>query len=249
MEAPRTGEHIIFAPGTRHVRREWKRIVIVSKREKAAPRSGAKEARDRGLGDLAEAALALEQEIDRFEELAATARRLPLDARKSLERAAKATTDAAGSQDRVNLALGALVTAINAARERHEANAVALQARGEEIRARAEEVTALYERWSAIGDEGKLVNQLVLEIAAGQRGATTPAEMRALVTDLEGVEARMTSFVEVARALHQAAVAAAVTDLAEQTEALRQQVAAARNKLGLLRKGFVARLDDASKLN
>ncbi len=221
----------------------------MSKREKAAPRAGAREARDRGLGDLAEAAIALEQEIDRFEELAATARRLPLDARKSLERAAKTTTEAAGSQERVNAALGALVTAINAARDRHEANAAALQARGEEIRARAEEVSALYERWSALGDEGKLVNQLVLEIAASQRDATTPAQMRTLVTDLESVEERMTNLVEIARALHQAAVAATITDLAEQTEALRQQVAAARNKLGLLRKGLVAKLEDASKLN
>jgi hypothetical protein len=38
-------------------------------------------------------------------------------------------------------------------------------------------------------------------------------------------------------------------DLAEQSEALRQQVAAARNKLGLLRKTFLAKLDDPSKLN
>lgn len=221
----------------------------MSKREKVVSRTGAKEGRDQGLGELAEAAIALEREIDRFEELAATARRLALDTRKGLERAAKATTEAAGSQDRVNATLGALVTAINAARERHEANAVALQARGEEIRARAEEVSALYERWSAIGDEGKLVNQLVLEVAASQRGAATPAQFRALVTDLEGVEERMSTLVEIARALHQAAIAAAVTDLAEQTEALRQQVAAARNKLGLLRKSFVAKLDDASKLN
>ena len=221
----------------------------MNNREKVVSRAGAKESRDRGLGDLAKAAIALEQEIDRFEELAATARRLPLDARKSLERAAKATTEAAGSQDRVNATLGALVSAINAARERHEANAVALQARGEEIRARAEEVSALYERWSSIGDEGKRVNERVLEIAASQRSAATPAQFRALVTDLEGVEDRMSSLVEIARALHQAASAAAVTDLAEQSEALRQQVAAARNKLGLLRKGFVAKLDDASKLN
>jgi hypothetical protein len=247
MEARRRAGQNIHAARPARANRE--RIVTVSKREKGASRAGAGDARDRGQGELAEAALALEQEIDRFEELAATARRIPLDARKSLERAAKATTEAAGSQERVNVTLGALVTAINAARERHEANAVALQARGEEIRARAEEVSALYERWSAIGDEGKLVNQRVLEIAATQRSATTPAQMRAFVSDLEGVEEHMGKLVEIARGLHQAAVAATITDLAEQSEALRQQVAAARNKLGLLRKTFLAKLDDPSKLN
>ncbi len=46
-----------------------------------------------------------------------------------------------------------------------------------------------------------------------------------------------------------AAPLATVTDLAEQTEALRQQVAAARNKLGLLRQSFAAKIDEASKLN
>jgi hypothetical protein len=216
----------------------------VSKREKIAQRSGSKD-----LGDLTEAALALEQELDRFEELAATARRLPLDTRRSLERAAKATTEAAGGQERVNATLGALVAAINAARERHEANALALQARGEEIRVRAEEVSALYERFSELGDEGKIVNQLVQEAAATQREATTPAKVRALVGDLEGIEERMAKLVEVARALNQAAIAATITDLAEQTDALRQQVAAARNKLGLLRKALAAQIEDASKLN
>jgi chromosome segregation ATPase len=221
----------------------------VSKRDKVIQRSGPRDARERGLGDLTEAALALEQELDRFEELAATARRLPLDTRRSLERAAKATTEAAGGQDRVNATLGALVAAITAARERHEANALALQTRGEEIRVRAEEVSELYERFSALGDEGKLVNQLVQEAAATQRTASTPAQVRALVADIESIEERMSKLVEVARALNQAAAAATVTDVAEQTDALKQQVAAARNKLGLLRKGLVAQLADASKLN
>ena len=221
----------------------------MSKREKTAPSAAARAPRDRGLGELAAAALALEDEIDRFEELARTARRLPLDARKSLERAAKVTTEAAGSQDRVNVTLGALVAAIDAARGRHEGNAVALQARGEEIRARAEEMTDLYERWSTLGDEGKLVNEQVQAISAGQRGATTPEQVRAIVADLEGVEARMAGLIELARALHQAALAAGVTDLAEQSEALRQQLAAARNKLGLLRKTLAAPPADASKLN
>lgn len=213
--------------------------------KKSAQRPDRKDA----LGDLTEAAQALEREIDRFEELAATARRIPLDTRRGVERAAKATTEAAEGQHQVNATLGALAAAITAARERHEANALALQARGEEIRVRAEEVSALYERYSALGDEGKIVNQMVQDAAASQRTAATPAEVRALVGEIEGIEARMTALVEVARALNLAATAASITDLADQTDALRQQVASARNKLGLLRKGLAAQLDDASKLN
>ncbi|MEO5725916.1 MAG: hypothetical protein ABI134_28435 [Byssovorax sp.] len=217
--------------------------------KKIAQRPGSREARDRDLGELTLAALALERELDRFEELAATARRLPLDTRRGVERAAKATTEAAEGQLQVNATLGALVAAITAARERHEANALALQARGEEIRARAAEVSELYERFSALGDEGKLINQLVQDAAASQREAATPAQVRALVSDIEGIEERMSKLVEIARALNQAATAATINDLAEQTDALRQQVAAAKNKLGLLRKNLTAQLEDASKLN
>lgn len=217
--------------------------------KKIAQRPGSREARDRDLGELTLAALALERELDRFEDLAATARRLPLDTRRGVERAAKATTEAAEGQLQVNATLGALVAAITAARERHEANALALQARGEEIRARAEEVSELYERFSALGDEGKLINQLVQDAAASQREAATPAQVRALVSDIEGIEERMSKLVEIARALNQAATAATISDLAEQTDALRQQVAAAKNKLGLPRKNLTAQLEDASKLN
>lgn len=217
--------------------------------KKIAQRPGSREARDRDLGELTLAALALERELDRFEDLAATARRLPLDTRRGVERAAKATTEAAEGQGQVNATLGALVAAITAARERHEANALALQTRGEEIRARAEEVSELYERFSALGDEGKLINQLVQDAAASQREAATPTQVRALVSDIEGIEERMSKLVEIARALNQAATAATINDLAEQTDASRQQVAAAKNKLGLLRKNLIAQLEDASKLN
>jgi hypothetical protein len=217
--------------------------------KKTAQRPGSREARDRDLGELTLAALALERELDRFEDLAATARRLPLDTRRGVERAARATTEAAEGQLQVNATLGALVAAITAARERHEANALALQTRGEEIRARAEEVSELYERFSALGDEGKLINQLVQDAAASQREAATPTQVRALVSDIESIEERMSKLVEIARALNQAATAATISDLAEQTDALRQQVAAAKNKLGLLRKGLTAQLEDASKLN
>lgn len=217
--------------------------------KKIAQRPGSREARDRDLGELTLAALALERELDRFEDLAATARRLPLDTRRGVERAAKATTEAAEGQGQVNATLGALVAAITAARERHEANALALQTRGEEIRARAEEVSELYERFSALGDEGKLINQLVQDAAASQREAATPTQVRALVSDIEGIEERMSKLVEIARALNQAATAATVNDLAEQTDASRQQVAAAKNRLGLLRKNLIAQLEDASKLN
>lgn len=199
--------------------------------------------------DLAEAAQALERELDRFEELATTARKVTLDTHKSIERAAKATTEAALGQERVDASLRTLVAAITAARARHEANVASLQARGEEIRLRAEQFGELYARYQAFGEEGKGINQLVQETAARQRAATTPEGIREVVAAIEDIEERMTKLVDGARELRQAAIAAAISDLAEQADSLRQQVAAARNKLGLLRKTLAAPLPDPSKLN
>lgn len=202
-----------------------------------------------GFGDLSEAAQALERELHRFEELATAARKGSLDTHKAIERAAKATTEAAGAQERVDVTLRALVAAITAARERHEANANALQVRGEEIRLRAEQFEALYARYRAFGEEGRSINQLVQEAANRQGATTTPEGIRELVTLIEGIEERMATLVDGARELGQAAIAAAIADLAAQADSLRQQVASARNKLGLLKQSLIARLPDLSKLN
>jgi chromosome segregation ATPase len=192
----------------------------------------------KGSGRLVEAARALERELLRFEELTAAARRGPLDRQKAIERAGKATTEAAVEQERVGQALGTLIEAIKAARDRHEATAAALQARGEEIRLRAETFGGLLEQWAALAEQGRTVNQLVQQAAEKQREATTPEAMRELSAFIAAIEEQMTGLVERARALGHAASSASIVDLAEQAEALRQQVAAARNKLGLLRKSL-----------
>ncbi len=199
-------------------------------------------------GELTEAARALARELQRFEDQATLARRMPLDTQKAIERAAKATTETAAGQQAVDMALGALVQAIGAVRERHEANAAGLQARGEEIRVRAEQVGGLLERWSALGEESHHINQLVQDAAGKQRDAT-PGTLGDLVAALMGIEARMGGLVEAARDLGQAATAASLTDVAEQANGLRQQVAAAKNKMGLLRKSLEAQVPDASRLN
>jgi hypothetical protein len=193
---------------------------------------------DGGPGSLTEAARALERELSRFEELTAAARRGPLDRQKAIERAGKATTEAAVGQERVAQALGTLVEAVKTARDRNEAAASTLQARGEEIRLRAEAFGGLLQRWGALAEEGKIVNQLVQRAAEKQRQAITPEATRELGASIADIEEQMTRLVDGARALGQAAASASIVDLAEQADALRQQVAGARNKMGLLRQSL-----------
>jgi chromosome segregation ATPase len=221
------------------------RKAAVSNHEKSARSAGTREDRDRAGGELADAALSLERELARFEELAAAARRVALDTRRGIERAAKTATEAAETQQRVNAALAALVAALGVARERYEANAAALAARGEEIRGRAARLEELFLSYAALGDEGKVINQLAQETAARQREATSPEQVQEVIAALSDLDGRMARLIDGARELVQAATAASIVDLAEQADGMRQQVAAVRNKVGLLRKGLAARLPGA----
>ncbi|WP_437955527.1 hypothetical protein WME76_28960 [Sorangium sp. So ce119] len=214
----------------------------MSKREKNGRGVGGKDDHGKGGGELAEAARALERELLRFEELAESARKMSLDTRKGIERAAKSTTEAAEAQQRVSVALGSLIAAIAAARDRHEATATALAARGEEIKRRAEQLGGLFQRFAALAEEGRGINLLVQETATRQRDAATPEQIGEVVTAMDEVEVRMGRLADEARELVQAATAAGIADLAEQAEGMRQQVTAMRNKVGLLRKGMIARL-------
>src|SRR5258708_36587935 len=75
--------------------------------------------------ELAEAALALDQELRRFEELAEQAGRVKLSSEKNLERATDALARAAQSQDRIQAQVQKLVAAVAAARQRQGAGAAA----------------------------------------------------------------------------------------------------------------------------
>lgn len=217
-------------------------MCTVTKREKNGRSVGGKDDHGKGGGELAEAARALERELLRFEELAESARRMSLDTRKGIERAARSTTEAAEAQQRVSVALGSLIAAIAAARDRHEATATALAARGEEIKRRAEQLGELFQRFAGLAEEGRGINLLVQETATLQRDAATPEQIGEVVTAMDEVEGRMGRLADEARELAQAATAAGIADLAEQADGMRQQVTAMRNKVGLLRKGMIARL-------
>jgi hypothetical protein len=149
----------------------------------------------------------------------------------------------------VSSSLGALVQAIQVARERHEANVAALAARGDELQRRAEVITPLHERFAALGEVSRGVNDLVQKAAVLQKDARTAGETAELVTFIEGIETSMTALVDGARDLGKEAGEASATDVAQQADQLRQQAASARNKLGLLRKTLAERVPDRSKLN
>jgi uncharacterized protein YdbL (DUF1318 family) len=185
----------------------------------------------KALSPLAQAALALDEELRRFEALTAAALRVPLDSKRNLEKAARATTDAAVCQGRIGELVQAFMAALNAARDENQAAAAKLTARGAEVQARTAEYARFVERFSALGDEAADISRTVARVGTekAQRGHEA-------VTDLVEIEARMARVVDGAQELGREAKAAGWTDLVGQLDGLRQQTQSARNKVKLLRE-------------
>lgn len=171
--------------------------------------------------DLSAASEALEAELARFEELANTLKKIPLNSGKNLDRAARATAEVTESQERVGARVGALVQAVSRVRERQEGTATSLHARVNEIQEKTSAFGELLKRLSALGDEARAINELI-----GTEGPSV----------LDVVQARMSAVLDTAEKLTADADAADMQDISRQGDALRQQIQATKNKLLLLQK-------------
>lgn len=185
---------------------------------------------------LTETAAALESELRRYEELAAAAAAVPLTSGKNLDRAARAAAEAADSQDRVAVRVGALVQVIAAAREQQEATAEGLARRALEIQARTQVFQALLETFGSLGEAAKSINELVEQAAESSRDDAPPEKRAEAIPRLEQVLAKMNDVATLADRLSARAEEEKITDVARQAESLSQQLRAARNKLLILHR-------------
>jgi len=168
--------------------------------------------------DLSEAALALDRELRRFEDLADQAERLKLTTERSVERATEALTRAAESQDRIQAHVQQLVAAVGSARQKQEADAAALMARAQQIAARRKEFADVLQRMAALGQMAKEVQDA---LKAGPDG-------------IDELQSRMQKIADEAADIALTARQKEMEDVARQADGLRQQILAARNKVALL---------------
>ena len=168
--------------------------------------------------ELSEAALALDRELRRFEDLAGQAARVKLSTEKALERATEALTRAAESQDLIHGHVQHLVAAVAAAREKQESDARALMARAEEIAARRKEFAEVLQRMAGLA---RMASEVQQALKAG------PAA-------LEQVQSRMEAIADEAALIASTAQEKEMEDVARQAEVLHRQVLSAKNKVTLL---------------
>ncbi len=190
------------------------------------------------LSAFAAAAAALESELKRFEDIAASLARSPLNSEKAIEHAARLTRDAADAQARFAEQLHGLVALVGTANERQRAAAATINGRVSDIDARTTEHTAFGVRLGQLGEEARGINALVQEATSGGGMPTSPERLAELIERLEEIVARMDGAVARAQDVAREANEADFVDVARQADALRQQLLAARNRVGLLRRGL-----------
>jgi hypothetical protein len=172
--------------------------------------------------ELVAATVALDEELQRVEKLAHAVLHLPLDSRRNLEKAARATGETVEAQTRVGERIRVMLEALNAARGRNETTVEALQKKSLEMKQRSDAFGGLMARFEAIGREARDITAMAQAAAGG--GAEKLAEL----------DTRMAQLADTAKSLWQDAGDGGWPELSRDAEALRQQVLAVKNKLSLL---------------
>jgi Ribonuclease G/E len=132
-----------------------------------------------------------------------------------------------------------LTVALAAARDAQQEQAEAIRVRALEIQARGEELTRLMRGFEAIGKDAAALNASAQQLAARKR---TPDEMvkdGELLAGLDDLQERMTAVLVAGEQLSAEARQSDFEDLSRKVDSLRQQILAARNKIGLLKEALV----------
>lgn len=189
------------------------------------------------MGPLAAAATALENELRRYEETSAELERITLTSEKTLQRARKVLEECAAHQEKLATLLPEFAQAMQAAQAKQQ-ECMEATARGTmRIKERFEDRMALLERVAALGQKAQDINGPVAAVVDGT-GERTPAE---LLKTLEEVGARTEAGIAEAASVHEAAEGADWQDIARDTDALKQQLQSARNKLLVAQRSVAAR--------
>jgi hypothetical protein len=189
---------------------------------------------------LVEAAGAFDETLRRFGELVESVGRAALDSGEGLGRAAGALQKVAACEEEMQQRAQALSAALASARQAQEAHAQAIGARALEVQKRTEDYAGLLGRLEGVAQNAADLNADAQRLAATHKveRQMPPEVVSPLVSQLRELEARMESVAGTAEALAGDARAARFDDVGRKTDALRQQLLAARSRVVLLREAL-----------
>jgi chromosome segregation ATPase len=179
-------------------------------------------------GSLAKTAAALEQELARYEEHVAVARRLEVTSEKGLKKAKTALEACAASEQRLRELLQTFAAAMQDMQTRQQFCVRETVDAAKMVEARIHDRAALLERFGALGVRAKEVDEPVQAVM--QRKAEG-AKDEELLGALGEVIARTDGVLTDAEGLAKDAGAAGWEDIAREASSLKQQLESARNKV------------------
>jgi hypothetical protein len=185
---------------------------------------------------LTAAAAALDSAVARYAELADQIARAPLTSEKAVERISRAVVDAVESEALVRAAVGALVAAVNGAREEQEKATEVINARGAAIAQKRAELEMLLARFKGIGEVAKALNEAMQKVAAYKPDPYDADGAKILMETLAKIEEGMGECATQADAVAKDALSKDLEDVARQADGLRQQLLSTKNRLALLQK-------------
>ena len=183
------------------------------------------------------AASAFEEELTRYAELTAEIVRLPITSEKSLVRAKKALGETAECQMRLAKHLTGLMQAMDGARQTQQKLMTDTMDAAKQVQQRAGEFAGLMDRFGALGQRAREVNEPVAAVVARKSEGAPPAE---LLAGLRDVLARLEAIIAEAEGVAGDAAKTDWQDIAREADALKQQMQSARNKLLLAEKSVAS---------
>ena len=176
---------------------------------------------------LAKAAAALEAELHEYEKFVAEVKRMNLNTEKSMHRAKDLLEHCAAGEHRMGAKLQEFAAAMQGVQVRQQTCISEAVAAAERIQERIQKRSALLERFSALGEKARSLNEPVTALEAKEGGA----DAQDLLRTLGEVASRTEAVVDEADGLRADAEADDWQDISREATTLKQQLQSARNKI------------------
>jgi chromosome segregation ATPase len=190
---------------------------------------------------LVAAAMALDDELRAFDEIAKQAKEQRMNSQKTLSRTASVLNESVEARERIEAGVRRLVTEIGAAQERQQRSVQTLVEVAAELERRNKEREILLTRFAGLGTSAARVNTLAAELAAKR---SEEGEARANETEvlelLREIQTQMTAVAVEADQLTEAAEKDGWPEIARQADAVRQQVNAVKMKVAAAHRSISA---------
>jgi chromosome segregation ATPase len=197
--------------------------------DKPANRAAAANGGSSETPKLVQAAEHLEADLSSFESLTARVTRMELTTHEEIRKAADILQKAADAHGSFVVHLRELIEAIDDLRSRQNASATRLSDCAGELDQRRLSYEALEQRFADLGTQAKEINELIRK--ATELGRDTPENRDTTLVNLRAARERLDLTVGSAAQLVADAREAKLVDLANQADALRQQLQSLAKKL------------------